>query len=146
MKNKKHKMVCVCRFLALLEMTTQLKERKKRFAAAKPPQNALSHQAKRHVERSETSFSNSLQVENENHTKRRIPLRVNPVRDLSSVENAKPYDAPHPVGMQRLCYHAVASLTGCRFHPCNIFSTELSSPWAGQAYGMPRLIQLSIKN
>ena len=33
-------MVCASRFLASLEMTTKLKKRKERLAAAKPPPNA----------------------------------------------------------------------------------------------------------
>ena len=40
MKNKKHIMVCVSRFLASLEMTAKFKDREKRLAAAKPPLNA----------------------------------------------------------------------------------------------------------
>ena len=51
----------------------------------------------------------------------------NPDRDLSLVERRKSKASRIPLGMQRLFFHAVASLTGCRFHPCNIFSTELSS-------------------
>ena len=72
MKNKKHITDCSGRFgctepfgvLASLEMTAMQKGREKRLAAASPPLNALSHQEKRHVERSETSFINSLQINN----------------------------------------------------------------------------------
>jgi len=75
MKNKKHIIVCVSRFLALLEMTAMQKGREKRLAAAKPPLNALSHQAKRHVERSETSFSNSLQFNNFKHQLKLLKMK-----------------------------------------------------------------------
>ena len=65
----------------------------------------------------------------------------NPVRlalrsaqgDLSLVERRNSIASRIPLGMQLICIHAVTSLTGCRFRPGNIFSTELSSPWAGQA-------------
>jgi hypothetical protein len=51
----------------------------------------------------------------------------NPFRDLSLVEQRNTLAFRIPLGMQRLCVRAVASLTGCRFRQGNLFSTELSS-------------------
>ena len=67
----------------------------------------------------------------------------NPVRDLSLVERRNSIASRIPLGMQRICIHAVTSLTGCRFRPGNIFSTELSS-LTGCSFRNSNLYRLNI--